>query len=157
MGRKKDQRGFTLIEAMVVVVIMSIMAGIGIPAFMSYRPRIQLAGAARQVMTQLLLARMEAVKNVCNVKYTFGSGTAAVKWVDANRNGLQETDELTNSDLGNTYDIVTKLYAAPIQFNSRGAAPVNGQIALESSAGQRIITVNIAGHVRVGDLIVPSP
>ncbi len=158
MKRAGNQRGFTLIEAMIVVLITAIMAGIGIPAFMSYRPRIQLSGAARQVMTQLLLSRMEAVKNVCNVSYTFAStGTGITKWVDKDRDGAQDSDEVTVLDMADYFEAVAKAYSDPIQFNSRGAAPVNGKIALENSAGQRIITVNLAGHVRISDLIVPTP
>ncbi|TVL99284.1 MAG: hypothetical protein CV087_18510, partial [Candidatus Brocadia sp. WS118] len=56
-----NQKGFSLIEMVVVMLIISILAGITISAYIGMKPSIRLSGATRQIMGDLLWARMQAI------------------------------------------------------------------------------------------------
>ena len=64
MKRKRTTQaraGFTLIEVMIVVVIVGIIAGLTIPAFMNYFQRQKLIGVQRELMADIAYVRSLAI------------------------------------------------------------------------------------------------
>ena len=59
-SHKPQQRGVSLIEAMSVVAILSIVCGTALPSFTSLRQRADLAGVAAQLETDVQFARSQA-------------------------------------------------------------------------------------------------
>ena len=66
-----NKKGITLIELMVTVAIIGIVVGIAIPSFTSYLPRLRLNGAARDLISDLRLARSLAVGENKQYKVVF--------------------------------------------------------------------------------------
>ncbi len=60
--RNFAQRGFTLIEAMVVISIMAILAGTSVSSFVWLNQSTQIRGATFDLIADLDFARSEAVK-----------------------------------------------------------------------------------------------
>jgi len=62
MTAAREVRGFSLIELVVVMAIISIIAGMAVPLITSSSAQMRLSNAARQVERQLQTARMKAVR-----------------------------------------------------------------------------------------------
>ncbi len=86
----QDEKGFTLLELITVMVVAGIVAAIAVPAFEEWVPEYKLRNAANDFYTNLHYARMGAIRsreswtvNITDTGYTInnGSGTA-VKTVD---------------------------------------------------------------------------
>jgi prepilin-type N-terminal cleavage/methylation domain-containing protein len=129
--------GFTLIEMLVAITVAGILMAIAMPRFYAFLPGIRLASAARQVATDLQLARMKAIstraaQTVAFVPpsgvYTFGAN---------------------NRDLNQLYPGTTILSVTGGNptFNTVGAANAATTITLRNNGIDRTVLVNVAGRV----------
>jgi prepilin-type N-terminal cleavage/methylation domain-containing protein len=136
--RKNVQKtaGFTLVELLVTIGIALILMGIAVPRFYAALPGIRLASAARQVVTDLQLARMTAISQRVNQAVAFDTATATYTFGGNIRN-------LNQLYPGTTITAVTN--GGPT-FNSVGAA--NGSLITLSNNGViAVVQVNTAGRV----------
>ena len=150
---RKRQSGFTLIEMMIVIAVLAIMSAIAIPNFMSLLPGMRLNGAARQVMGDLMAARMKAVKLNKKTKVFFDNSSQYRICDDADSNATVddgEGDVVDRSIQANYQDVSFDLgrTADPV-FSPRGTA-TNRTITLENTSGsEKSITISIAGRVKI--------
>ncbi|MCJ8349733.1 prepilin-type N-terminal cleavage/methylation domain-containing protein [Moritella sp.] len=89
---KKQQQGFTLIELMIVVAIVAILAGVGMPAYQNYTKKAQFSeviGATAAYKTGVEICLNLAAKTTCDAgnnsiptAVSGASNTAIVKTVD---------------------------------------------------------------------------
>ena len=147
------QSGFTLIEMMVVIAIMAIFAGIAIPNYLAWLPKSRLNGAARQVMGDLMAARMKAVSLNHNVKVFFYSSYQYKICDDANNDNTVDDGEgdVQLRAIQNEYSGVTFASSDPPDpvFTSRGTAATNPTITLKNSSVSKNITISRAGRVKI--------
>ena len=146
------QSGFTLIELIIIIAILAIFAGIAVPNFLSYMPKHRLNGAARQVMGDLMAARMKAVKLNHRVKVFFYSNYQYKICDDANNDETVADGEgdVQLRDIQNEYSDVTFDSSNPPDpvFSPRGTATTT-TITLQNSSGSKDITISIAGRVKI--------
>ena len=59
---KRTNSGFTLVEAMVVIAVLTILLAVGVPSYQQFRDDTEVSSAAYALYTDIQLARTEAVK-----------------------------------------------------------------------------------------------
>ncbi len=68
-----NQKGFTLLELIVVVAVIAVASGILLPVYFTMKPTIRVNGAARQIQGDLMWAKMRAVSENNDYVIIFGS------------------------------------------------------------------------------------
>jgi len=150
---KKRQSGFTLIEMMVVIGIFAIVSAIAIPNFISWLPGMRLNGAARQVMGDLMAARMNAVKQNNRFRVFFNSpGTNQYQILDDddNNNSADTGEAITTPPKNiqtNYHDVTFSSTTNPI-FYPRGTA-YGTTVTVTNSSGSKDVKVAITGRVKI--------
>lgn len=102
----RPQRGFTILELMIVVTVLAILVGLGVPGFRELVLNNRQASAVNELITALQLARSEAITrnvgapaavSVCASDSGTGcSGTWADGWIaftDLNGNGALDAGD----------------------------------------------------------------
>ena len=89
--KRRADSGFSLIELMVTAAIITIIVVIAIPSFSNWLPNYRLNSAARDLVSSLRKAKMEAVKNnsMCCVRFRHQIGPTTWDYIvfrDNNQN-----------------------------------------------------------------------
>ena len=72
---EKRASGFTMVELLTTFVILGILISIAIPAFSVWLPNYRLTRAARDIYSNLQLAKLEAVRSNGNYAVVFNPGS----------------------------------------------------------------------------------
>lgn len=143
--------GFTLIEAMIVVVIIGIFASMAGPAFTNYIPKMKLRADAREKTNYLRQARSRAISE--NGQYGI--------YFDTDSNEIKFFEDLLSPELATYDESGDSLVMDPIScesnvmlsnstftsnvvvFYSNGSASTSGQIDLVDSESGDSYTIDV--------------
>lgn len=143
------EKGFTIVEIMIVFVILGISAALAMPNILDLMARAQLKGAARQVMSDLMWARMQAVSEQNAFKIFPLSGHEYGILDDDDNDGKVDGDEWSGiRDIWDEYHNVTVRFSAAPIFFPRGSA-LAGTITLTNKSGSRKIKIHLTGRVKM--------
>ena len=151
-----NNRGFSLVEAVVVIAIVGIIASIGYPSLMKFRANAKTRAVASDILASLRIVRSEAVKrnvNVCLELKAAGTYKAFLDNGAIANNCIQEADELTTlftKTVEPGTSIVTDFEAG---YTPRGRPyTVLGNVVVQNDNNPQLQyknTISIAGRVDI--------
>jgi prepilin-type N-terminal cleavage/methylation domain-containing protein len=160
----KRQKGFSLVEMMVVVSVFIILAAIATPSFTGWLANYRLKVAASDVRSALQLAKSTALKENADVVIWFNTANNTYRaYLDNGVGGggipgnqTQDGSERTVKDgtLEGGVDMYSTSFSTwsnQTYFNSRGLADGGwGYVDLKSDSDKyRRITVWTTGHIKI--------
>jgi type IV fimbrial biogenesis protein FimT len=145
----KQARAFTAIELVTVLSIVGVLAAATIPSVVSQMPRYRLHGAARQIMGDLMRARMQAVSQKNEFKVFLPNNHEYRILDDDDNDGTADTGEQSETkDIQALYRDVTLSWTAGPTFFPRGSASP-ATITVTNSSGSKDIKIHITGRVKI--------
>ncbi len=153
-GQTDSDRGYTLIELVIVMSILLMVTLLGQYWLSSQMPKWRLNGATRQVVSDFMGAKMQAVTQGNKHRVTFVDDRFYTILDDDNSNGKPDPGELlVTRDIQTDYPDVTLISTNNPIFHPRGTASNLGTITLKNSAGSTSISIGITGRVKVQPLV----
>ena len=158
---KSRESGFTLLEMMIVVAIISILSVLAFPSLSTLIPRNRTKAAARELRGYLQKAKLEAIKQNadCLTVFTQASGTDAgscVGCISSDGDCTDTDDEIIFRLNFNNYNSVTlsntSFSGDNFVFNARGIPVGAGRAFIQNTAEPGYILeviVAFSGRVRI--------
>lgn len=135
--QKNSQGGFTLVELMIAVAIITVGAALALPGFMQWHARTQLRQVTSEIVSQLTMARMAAMSRNRSVDVT-----------------IQETSGVVNMSAMTSVASATVIPAKSFMTSVNGVAggPVTvsfSSLGTRSSAGTGMQSFGICNSMGV--------
>ena len=113
--KRLNNKGFTIIELMVVVGILAIAATIAIPTFNAFLPNMQLKGEIRSIYSAAMQAKSEAVRRQVNCALTFNQ---VVNGTTYNYAVYQDDSGDCKYDVGEPVILLSGQFSPNVSFNT---------------------------------------
>ena len=148
---RKDT-GFSLIEMITVMAILSILCTIAIPSLFEWLPKHRVGAAARDVKSTLEFARTHAIKTNREVRVEFDYGTERLTVVEVVDPIVPVESTLRTCQLTGDVDLQDLDLGTPVTFSGQGFSSTSGQVRVEhmnNAALRRSISLTIGGNFRI--------
>lgn len=160
----ENQKGFTLVELLLVAVILGIMAGVGMTSYGGVFGEVKLEAAAREIRDAFQYARSQSILSDAASGQEYGvwvalpQGGGVGNWFQAVKgNGTPTPDGIIHPLEKNPYlvDFDNSGYFAGVTlsalsldvndqlyFNKRGVPSLSGSVTIQYAGGERTISIS---------------
>ncbi len=147
---RNSNNGYSLIELVTVLGILAIIFLFSQTWIISQLPKWRLNGAVRQVVSDFMATKSQAVIQGNKHRITFLDAHRYSILDDDNNNGRPDPAEhVAIRDIHTEYeDVILTTTNHPI-FHPRGTASNLATVTLSNAAGSKVITVGITGRVTI--------
>ena len=152
----KYQKGFSLIELIIVIGIIAILSTFAVPAFLKYNANANLKSATGEITSDILRQKEKAISENRKQRIVFNivaGPNDSYKLQERNAADTAYVDSQTKTlgSFGSNIDITNAafLHGANVYFQTRGTVD-NGSLTLKNNRNSTAtITVNITGRTYV--------
>lgn len=138
-----QNKGFSLLELLIVIVIFVIGLAVALPNLMDIGRKNVVQSNARKIKDALYSARMTAVELNDTVSVQFNKDTETYVTTVVSTGRVLDRYTFTNSDI----DI--NINPSIVSWNSRGMTNNNCTITVQSNFGSYNVVVSSAGNIRI--------
>ena len=135
-------KGMSLIEALIVVLILAVTIQIGAVSFQRMEPGYRLQAGVWQVLAKMNQARFKAMLDGAPVRVRFSAGACAFDEWDETR------EDWSQGEVSLVQGIVLAANSAPI-FQPEGTVSPLATITVSNARGMYKLTLAITGRIRV--------
>lgn len=146
----RSERGFSMIELLVVAAVFTVVLALSLPAFNKSRKTVKLMNATREVSSTMKLARSRAVatSNPVIVEFDGDAGTFQA-YEDANGNATHDAGEV----IVGPYELPGNVSFTDIGF-ADGRVTFRGSGA--ASESQSLVLLACSGHAQRVEISAPT-
>lgn len=150
----EPNKGFSLIELVIVIAIIAITASFTVPAYLTWRDDSKARGAAASMRADFERAKYRAIRENSNVRVAFTSNSYMAH-TDLNSDGVLDADEtvLTQASLPPGVTLSNNFGGDEMSFSSRGIPAGGlsdaGTVVMRSPGGREYsVIVSRFGRIR---------
>jgi prepilin-type N-terminal cleavage/methylation domain-containing protein len=146
------RKGFSLVELLIVCAIIAVLSIITVPAFLRYTANANLKSAVREVASDILRQKEQAISRNLQQQIVFDTGNESYTLQEAIAGGgWTNTQTKLLVSFGSAIDITATTFGAnTITFQTRGITTSLGTLTMTNNRGSTAtITTNLAGRTYV--------